>query len=338
MEIKKTSLLLLAAVFAVACEKQIDIDIKNQEAQVVVMGQNEVGKAISVDLTYSRPTFSTFYVRDGESYFQEITDATVTLGIDGGAALTASQNNGTYTFAHVPMPGERLTLTVSMPGKDAVSASATVPQSPAISNIDTSHSNADSYYELSQTAVQFTLADPAGTADYYSIRLREVATTVVTQRDSTGAILSQDTTVDSHYQWFSCTDYLLVSNTSLDLDDPTETNTFYGSELLFTDATINGQNHRINLKQSGYGCYSYEYDDIGADAVEYTTTIDLFLEVTALTRDLYLYRQTMENYDYDEILSFFSEPTQIHSNIDGGIGIFGVSNKTVKQVYSVTLQ
>lgn len=334
---KITIILLSAAALLAACEKQIDIDIENQEAKVVVMGQNEVGKAISVDLTYSRPTFSRFYVRNGEDYFRKITNATVTLAVNGGAPEQATHNDGTYTFAHIPQAGEELTLTVSVPGEATVTATATVPNIPAISNIDTTVTTNNSYYGMSQTVVQFTIADPAATADYYSVRLREVATTVVTQRDSTGAILSQDTSVDEHYRWFSCTDYLLVSSTSIDIDDPTESNTFYGSEMLFTDATINGQNHRIAIN-SGEDSYGYDYEDIGAYEVEHTTNIELYLEVSALTRDLYLYRQTMENYDYDEILNFFSEPVQIHSNIDGGIGIFGVCYKSVNKIYSVTLQ
>ena len=50
----------------------------------------------------------------------------------------------------------------------------------------------------------------------------------------------------------------------------------------------------------------------------------VILEVTNPTRDLYLFRQTVDSYSYDDLLGTFTEPVQIHSNIDGGIGIFGV--------------
>lgn len=341
---KKILNILAAALLLTACEKQIDIDIENSESMVVVKASNEAGSPMVVDLTYSRPTFGSFYVRYGEDYFPKVTDATVTLCVEGGATETATRNGGTYTFAHIPQTGEELKLTVSVPGHDEVTSTATVPAMPAISAIDTSNIGNDyeyGYYSPAlNTTINFTITDPTETADFYSIRLREVASTVITQYDNNRNIISRDTSVDDNYMWFSCTDYLLVNSTDiedvLDVEDPTASSTYYGREMLFTDATINGQSHRIKITPE-YG-FTYEYIDYDADHVEHTTTVTLYLEVTALTRDVYLYRQTMNNYDYDEILSFFSEPTQLHSNINGGIGIFGVSTKTVNKVFTVTLQ
>lgn len=341
---KKILSILAAALLLTACEKQIDIDIENSESMVVVKALNEAGNPLVVDLTYSRPTFGSFYVRYGEDYFPKVTDATVTLSIDGGAVDTATRNGGTYTFAHIPQTGEELKLTVSVPGHDEVTASATVPAMPTVSAIDTSNIgngyNYDYYNPILNTTIHFTITDPMETADFYSVRLREVASTIITQYDSDRNIISRDTSVDDNYMWFSCTDYLLVNSTDiddvLDVEDPTASTTYYGREMLFTDATINGQSHRIRIAPE-YG-FSYEYIDYDADSVEHTTIVTLYLEVTALSRDIYLYRQTMNNYDYDEILSFFSEPIQVHSNINGGIGIFGVSTKTVNKVFSVTLQ
>ena len=54
----------------------------------------------------------------------------------------------------------------------------------------------------------------------------------------------------------------------------------------------------------------------------------LTLEVVSLSRDHYLYQATKESYNGDAILDFFTEPVQIHSNIQGGIGIFGVASKS----------
>ena len=99
---KKTIIILMAACMLTACEKQIDIDIENQESQVVVQGRNEVGNPLSVDLTYSRPLFGNYYVYYGDDYFPRVTNATVTLSVDGGTTETATQNNGTYTFSHIP--------------------------------------------------------------------------------------------------------------------------------------------------------------------------------------------------------------------------------------------
>ncbi len=343
---KKIIPILSAVVLLAACEKQIDIDIENQESKVVVMAKGMEGSPLAVDLTYSRPIFGSFYIRYDEDYFTKITNATVKLTVGGGATETATLNGGSYTFAHIPQPGEELKLTISVPGRDEVSATTTVPPMPVVSDIDTSYdSESNGYYDYDfyrplYSSVHFTITDPAASADFYAVRLHQVANTVVTQYDSTGNIISQDTSVDDNYMWFSCTDYLLVNNTGLesivDVDDPTASRTFNGTEMLFTDATINGQSHRISITPE-YG-FSFSYPDVEADSIEYRTTVTHYLEVTALTRDMYLYRQTMNSYNDDEILSFFSEPTQIHSNINGGIGIFGVSTRSVNEVLTVTLQ
>lgn len=328
---RKITSLLAAVLLLTACEKQIDIDIDDTESQVVVKATNEVDNPMSVDLTYSRPAFGSYYIRYSEDYFQKITDATVSMSINGGAEISATRNGGTYTFAHIPQPGEELSLSINIPGKDEVTATATVPQRPVISNLDTSYADNDyDYYPQMQLSISFTLDDQASTDDFYSIRLCEVDTFINIHRDNYGNTISTDTSVNNYYLYFNCTDYLLVSNTNIDLDDPTGTRTFSGTEMLFTDATINGMNH--NIKISGY------YDSYGGgDIYEKTSDSTIFrsglrLEVTALSRDLYLYRQTMNSYSDDELLGFFSEPVQVHSNITGGIGIFGVSAKTTLPV------
>ena len=324
---KKIFPLLAIVLLITACEKQIDIDIEDTESMVVVKAANEADSPLTVDLTYSRPAFGSFYVRYDEDFFQKITNATVSLSVDGGAALAASRNDGTYTFSHKPQPGEKLELTIAVPGKDNITSTATVPQCPMISNLDTSYSNQGyDYYYTTQVNVNFTLNDPAATDDYYAIRIREIDTIINIERDNNDNIILQDTIIESYYRFFECTDYLLVNNNEIDIEDPTTSRTYSGTEMLFTDATINGLSHNIKL----VGQYD-RYWEKASDTTIYH--YGLFLEVTALTRDLYLYRQTMNNYNNnDELLGFFSEPVQIHSNIDGGIGIFGVSSKTTIQI------
>lgn len=318
---------MLAAIMLVACEKQIDIDVEDMESQVVVKAQNEVGTPLSMSLTYSRPAYGSYYIRYGEDYFTKITNATVTLSVNGAATETATSNDGTYSFAHIPQPGEVLELSIAVPGRDKVTATAMVPTQPNISNIDTSYSyNGDySYYYLQQN-ISFTLSDPSAHDDYYSVRLREVDTVVYIHRDDDGNTTGTDTTYEEYYRFFECTDYLLVSNVGVDLDDPTSARTFSGTEMLFTDATINGMSHNIKIKDLNDRYWENIYDEKSYDSTAIHS--HLYLEVTSLSRDLYLYRQTMNSYSDDELLGFFSEPVQVHSNIKGGIGIFGVSSKS----------
>lgn len=329
-----TAVAAMAAMLAAGCEKEIKVDVDAQDARVVVQGENIVGQPLAFNLTYSRPTFSTFYVRDGEDYFPRITDATLTLSVDGGAAMTASRDGGTYTFAHTPQPGEVLSLGIAVPGRQPLSSTATVPYEPVVSDIDTSTSvRATDYYTAIYFNISFTLNDRATSDDYYSVRILRVDSTFHTVRDTAGNITAQDTSTSSNYRYFNCTDYLLVSNAEIDLEDPTATSTFSGYEMLFTDASINGTNHTIRLETEEWNDYyidEYKADRSGTDSFAIRTTY--YLVTTAYSRDHYLYRQTRNSYSNDELLSLISEPVQIHSNIEGGIGIFGVSARRIDRV------
>lgn len=331
----------------VGCEKQIDIDIEDLESQVVVQSQGEAGVPLAVSLTYSRPTFGSFYVYYGEDYFQSVTDATVTLSVNGGASETATRDGGTYTFTHMPQPGEELELAISVPGKDEVKASATVPLPAQVGDITVStvtelpdiDGNADV-----NISVFVPLTDRASSDDYYSIMMTRYDTTIYTYYDEADAVSFYDTVIYER-DWFECQDQLLVNDMDpVDAIEGMSIPTFYGSEMLFTDAYINGTTHSIELRTYA-DIYYYNNegrwrDDGNGYYMEYPYRFTYVIhstfkiEVITLTRDLYLYRQTMDNYSDDELLGYFSEPVPIHSNINGGIGIFGLSSK---KTYSVTL-
>lgn len=330
---KKTLLLIATMLLLAACEKQIDIDIEYTEPQVVVMSQNNAGDPVSLTLTYSRPVYGTYYIRNGEDYFQQITDATATLSVNGASAITATRTGNTYTFAYTPQPDDQLNLSIAVPGHEAVTATATVPHTPSLTNVNFRREGTSMHYEtyFDSSTVSFTLTDNNATTDYYSIRLRCIDTAVLVKRNYYDSILGYDTVYHDRYLNFECVDYLIVHNSDLgslvgDLD-PVSTSTYYGDELLFTDAEINGLSHTIKLSPSSYhynDYYEEEYYYYG-EMTEYHAR--LILEVTNLTRDLYLFRQTVDSYSYDDLLGTFTEPVQIHSNIDGGIGIFGVCVK-----------
>ena len=323
-----------------ACEKQIDIDIDDLEPLVVVRAQNETDMPLSVNLTYSRPMFGSFYVDYDDDYFPKVTDATVTLSVNGGTVETATRDGGTYTFTHLPQPGEELSLNIEVPGKEAITATATVPLLPQVGEI-TLQTRTEPLDIDGNTSVDLSLfvplIDRGGTADFYSIVMYRCDTVCYTYYDSTGAACYYDTLVDGQ-QYFECQDQLIVNQ--MNIEDAFEGTipTFVGSEMLFNDALIDGTTHSIELMTYVYlGGYNAEgrwfrtgdgyWIESPYGSFTYVVHSTFYVEVYALSRDLYLYRQSMNSYNDDELLSFFSEPVQIHSNVDGGIGIFGVSSK-----------
>ena len=333
---KKTLYILssVAVLALAACEKQIDIDIEDQQQMIVANAQGVAGEPLELSLTYSRPMFGSFYVAFDESYFPAISDATVSLRVNGGGTITASHIGGNYSFPHTPQPGEELELTIAVPGREPLVTTTSVPQEPLVDEIRVGERESSPDID-NNTSVDYTvtipLTDRGGTTDYYSIKMYIHDTAFYTYYDNNGAAYAHDTMADNR-DWFECQDQLIVSG--INIDDALEgvaVPTFYGSEMLFNDALIDGTTHSIDLQTDlnlGYLRYNGGYIN-GEYNPNFTYTVrgTIYVEVSSLSRDHYLYLQTMDSYDYDELMGLFSEPVQIHSNIDGGIGIFAVKAK-----------
>ncbi len=82
--------------------------------------------------------------------------------------------------------------------------------------------------------------------------------------------------------------------------------------LIFSDASFNGNAVRFSIKVENY-YYEPEFHD-------------LYLKVSKMTADRYLYLRSMSRY-LDALDNPFAEPVTIYSNIPGGYGIFGLENR-----------
>ena len=331
---KRTLILIVTVLFLSACEKPIELDIEYTESKVVVMSQNDADAPASLTLTYSRPVYGTYYIRNGEDYFQQITNATASLSVNGGNALTATRTGNRYSFSYTPVAGDNLNLLISVPGKGQVTATATVPTTPTVTDVTFTHPDTSMLYEdyYDNSTISLTLTDNASSTDYYSVRVRCIDTCYAIIRNYHDSIIRCDTVYHDQYLDFECVDNLLIQNSDLGSIVETDLNPigamlYWGDELLFTDANINGQKHTIQLSPESHVEYYPEIGDYSfyGEMSEYRAR--LIVEVTSLTRDQYLFRQTMRSYSEDDMIGIFSEPVQVHSNINGGIGIFGFCMK-----------
>lgn len=302
---KKTLIIAVTALLWAGCEKEIAIDLDYQEPHVVVKAAGTALEPLTVNITKSKPVFGLHTEGEG---FPHVTDATVTLTVNGGAPLTATGVENNYTFGYLPTPGDSLKLRVEVPGFDPITAADAVPLMANIS--EPTMDSTGEQWGYPEYTVRFTLDDPAGEGNYYSVRLFSVS-----HYHEGGSTFD-----DTSYLSFSCNDILLTSNdiTTILNYGPEETDRFDGFELFFTDESIDGRQHNIELKFFSYG---------------YSET-DYYLEVDTYTRDMYLYRQTMDNSmnDLAEVMGYLSEPVQIHSNLEGGWGIFAFRTMCKKKI------
>ncbi len=283
----------LAAMFIAACTKDLEYDFEDTEPKVVVISCVEPNSQIKLRITYSRFFLST-------APFRTVDNAEIGLRVNGAESDAAvSFSDGYYTIDYRPQPGDRLDLNVQVPGHGTVSATTRVPAPAAVSNLRTTKRVDEHGYTI--CTLHFNLQDPAGEDNYYLIRIR--------QNEGTA----------SHYSYrpFICSDPLIVEQSNvvdiiggIDGGNPNE---WYGRRLYFRDDNINGQNHDMEISfgedyESSVRNYSYQ------------------MEITTLTRDRYLYEVTTDLYSDDVSDALFSEPVQIHHNINGGIGIFAARN------------
>lgn len=322
---KKTiPLLAVAALLLAGCEeKVIDIDPGIIEKKVVAMAHVEADSAIGLRLTYSR------FFLDAHP-FTEITNATVSLTVNGNAVMApVSHSGGDYTIPYAPQPGDRLALNVSVPGHDPVTAETTVPAAPVISTprlLYSIDSNGDT-----TTNVRFRLDDNGTVDNYYAIRVREEDTVFHKRFNPFLDTIYVDTVFQSRYIYFSCNDVMITDNTDLNLsldDGTTKVNW-----LPFPDDMINGTSHEIAVSFYVYSGNVTEVDEdmdyMGEDSY---SSARIFLEVTSYTRDRYLYEVTRHSYSDDLLSSMFTEPVQIHTNVKGGIGVFAALSRTIVEV------
>ena len=319
----------LISLLWVGCEeKVIDIDPGLTEKKPVVMARVEADSTVSIRLTYSRFFLDTHP-------FAEIDNATVNLSVNGAPTTAAmTRLGGNYSIAYVPQPGDRLELRVLVPGCDEhITAETTVPSSPVVSAAQVSQGTDNAGSPVFN--IRFRLTDNAASQDYYSIRLRSIDTLIHTHNiNEYSTVVVSDTTPRDMYMSFTCNDVMLTDNTNLSLDMNLDGSTPM-NWLPFSDELISGTAHDITISiyRDTAGTANTGGGTAGTYVDIYQHTIPkLYLEVTSYSYDRYLYELTLSSYDGDMLSAMFTEPVQIHTNVQGGIGIFAASSRSVQQL------
>jgi len=326
---KKYLLIILAALVLVSCEDVIEFNGDETGQKVVMNSLAQADSTLNVRLTFSR-----FFL--SSKPFENIANAELTLVVNGNRYASVNDADGNYHFNYIPQGGDEMTIEAQVPGYDVVKATAKMPRQPIVS--DTSmvmkgkQVNYDWGYDRTvNTEVRFKLHDPAGERNYYRLRVDikdSISYWNYRYNNETNGY------VDSVLVWaegssyygngFTVRDILIVDQDALGavediIDGSTEQGVYEGHQLLFTDEKIDGQEHEIVVT-----VHNYSY---GMDGYSIKPNVSIILE--AINKDLYYYIISKENQQNDDGAGLVSEPYRIHSNVEGGIGIFGASSKMV---------
>ena len=308
---------LATALLTVSCEKAIDFRGEEQSPRVVVVSEPEPDTNLAVRLTYSR-----FFLSG--SRFSVIGNADVKV-VAGGVTYTGVFDDSVYVFPYSPVEGDSISLTVRMQngGEDTVvTATTRMPHRPSVTVREAVGDN-----------FRFVLNDRPGERNYYRMQVQSIDTTVICY-DSEGnyvydsddpSVVSRDTVVDTTSQFFTCSDAVITSDATAVLNFEGQENYYV---LIFNDEMFDGQNREITIKCEGNATMEYY-----KSSVRKSVSSRIFLYIEALSKEAYMYE--LSRYKQQEGDIFMTEPVQVQSNIDGGIGVFGAKATRVVELGTV---
>ena len=306
--IKLLSIIILMAGLT-ACEKEILYDDIAPKPLMVVNGIQHVGEPARLSVEKS-----SFYINSEKDF--RVKDVHVDLYVNGAFKEALQVRDSTImetywvydpesgesheeerpSYAYVYCEGEyllcegdALRFEVSSSEFDEVAvAETTIPYAPNVISFDTIRveTNPDDF-GLSTIYLSLKIDDPAGN-DYYNLYPQEGLTNF-TSSDPVFADFMNIVHVDD---MFGGSDYY-----------------GHGAYNMFNDAYFDGSQYAISMSSIVQPVESYYYKP-------------LVMEVTRVDYPLYQIAKSYSNYDYaDDLISLFTEPTQVYYNVQNGVGV-----------------
>ena len=268
-----------------SCEEIVDIDIEKKERRLVINGVLYPDSLIKLDISRSLSV-----LEDVDSNYWLTPDVVLLQDGHGREVPLSETRKGHYASQERAVAGGQYSLKVGKEGYPTVTAKTHVPTRPEVLDLDTTRLT--DQWGWASMQCQMTLNDPPA-QNYYIIRTYSLHYWV----DSTGTVgaVQVDTLTDKG-------PFYAYPSVSMGEEELWDT---YG--LIFEDATFNGQQYT----------YMFEFD---AWNIDYADTV--LVELQSLTPGLYKYlrSRSQANESKDNPLS---QPVQVYSNINNGLGIFG---------------
>lgn len=319
----------LAVCVFTSCETVIEFNGEENESLMVINGYFTPDSVVKVQVTKSK-----FFLKD-DSGFDNINDATIELWVNNQLKeMLQFQGNGVYTGTYLPHEGDSIRVLASNATYKNVSCTTRIPYKVSLALGDTTSTEGEIYYNTSETYYQsgevtidtlsymstirlnviVNIADPDD-ENFYKIDVR------IRRTYDSGNVLEGNISFDSNDLVFGSVDEeQLIGETS---------QSFYHE---FNDELFNGKLYPLSLNVGFYK--TVYYDDVnnpknpydgGVQTNEVEKT-ELIVSVKSISKPYYLYMKS-RNASNNEI-DIFSEPVQIYSNINGGIGILGGYTKS----------
>ncbi|HYQ55778.1 MAG TPA: DUF4249 domain-containing protein [Draconibacterium sp.] len=314
--------------FLISCEKEIVFKGDEIKPMLVVNGLVVSGDTVTVRLSESRSKIEDRHISS------VIANAKVDLYVDDVYAETLTPVKEMVYGSDVPLElgkykatvlgeaGKTYRLEILADGFNTVRCETTVPDPVEILAWDsTTVFNTDSYGSSGRSEFSLEFDDNGQQHNYYQLQSKSIQGQEMLGHMPDGTIIHSDTVLIRPQQYESVEILNTQLNDAINEADELITGTPDNRFAIFNDDSFNGEKMKLRFVP-GYNYYTY-YGNISYDN-----------SASFRIRDIYLYSLTEEYYNYlntanlhfwfDE--DFFSEPVQVYSNINGGIGIWGSAN------------
>ena len=293
--------LIAFTLFLTSCEKELDINFKDDEQKIVVNSLLNDQEAISIEISKSfQPGFGNL---EGVQ-ISEVENASVDLFENDILMETLSYSKmtgdvlGKYRSTVVPNPNHRYSIKVMNADEDVIEGQTSLPQLPSISN--TLAEEFETSFGITKAfTFSFNLIDSSGEQYYYfymDIPVMEI-------------LSSGDTVLLRH------------EPLQIGLDDDNNKQLYLKYGFVFSDENFDESDHTISGSADIHlGFLDFLRKDDGIEA--FVDLSKIRLTIHSLSKETYLFYQSHSLYLTNQY-EFYTEPINVFSNIENGLGIFG---------------
>lgn len=336
--LSKYILPILFTIIVIACEKEIEFDQKLIAPKLVVNGFFENDSLIDVKVSASK------VIKGFDTPFTWLDDATVTLFVDDEEVETlkaytidypeidysnywvdnslSQPTTGYRSQKTVGEIGKTYKLVISHPDYESATVENYLPENADVIFIESEEGiEANDYDDYSNRVlnVKLKFKDKANEKNYYRLLVR--ANTGKWRPnwridDDTIGVIEVSTFYPGN---------LLQNDLILNPDEEGANDFLFGSPSnrysVFTDEFIDGKEHELKFSFRLNNSVWYNGEELSSEEHE-GEFYNYHISLQAITRETYLYLLSSNaNRWYSD--DYFSEPAQVFTNVENGLGIFG---------------
>jgi len=315
-------IIIALSILSFSCTNDIEFNGEQQKPMLVLNSFVTPDSVVKVLLTRSK------FFLDDDTKFDTITNAEVKLFVnDIFVERLNPSTNGYYTGTYFPKENDMLKFVANSPQLGEVTATTNIAPKQAIIGIDTSSVSLGVYPDIQYSSYNGgpLIADTTGYRYSTGLDLRIRFKDAPNVKNYYRLILKAksyytDGKVFENTVNFSSDDLVFGSNNT---DILGEMSSYYLYNE-FNDQLFDGKTYELktrayfNKTKSIKKTNTSNPTDIGTDTI---TRQELIVVLQSISESYYHYLKTIAANQSGE--DFFSEPVQIYSNIQNGLGIFG---------------